>query len=138
MENKLSKTSKERLATCESDLQNLVTLALKRCPVDFGVAEGHRSIERQQKLFAEGKSKIDGVTRKGKHNEYPSQAVDLYAWVDGKANWSIHHLSVIAGVMYSCADELGIKIRWGLNWDGDGVIKDDQRFQDAPHFELVR
>ena len=28
-------------------------------------------------------------------------------------------------------------IRWGFNWDRDGIIISDQNFQDGPHFELI-
>ena len=66
----------------------------------------------------------------------PSLAGDIYAWV-GKASWDKNHLILIAGVILSCADELGTPLRWGGNWDGDGVIISDQNFIDLPHFELL-
>jgi peptidoglycan LD-endopeptidase CwlK len=34
------------------------------------------------------------------------------------------------------AKELGIKVRWGNDWDMDGDLN-DQKFIDSPHFELV-
>lgn len=130
-------TSKERLATCHEDLQKVMNLAIKRSPIDFGIACGHRSIQDQKKAFDEGKSKIDGITKKGKHNYSPSLAVDTYAFVNGKASWEVHHLCIIIGVVFSCADELGISIRSGANWDQDGEFITDQKFQDLPHFELI-
>ena len=74
MSYKFGKTSLERLSTCDDRLQNLFMIAISRSPVDFGIAEGHRTIARQKKLYDEGKSKIDGVTRKGKHNYSPSRS----------------------------------------------------------------
>lgn len=133
----LGTTSKERLSTCDRRLQEIIYLAIKRSPIDFGVAEGHRSTTRQKSLYDQGKSKIDGIKRKGKHNFNPSQAVDLYAWVNGKASWDASSLILIAGVVYAAASELGYTIRWGGNWDQDGEIITDQRFQDFPHFEII-
>jgi hypothetical protein len=37
----------------------------------------HRSVEEQNQLFREGKSRLDGVTKKSLHNEYPSRAIDV-------------------------------------------------------------
>ena len=138
-----SKTSASRLATCHEDLQKIANLAIKVSAVDFGIAEGHRSIERQKMLYAAGKSKIDGTTKKGKHNYDPSLAFDVYAYVKGKASYSERDLCYIGGVMKACAEILhdqGMiyhKLRWGGNWDGDGQIVTDQGFIDLPHFELI-
>jgi peptidoglycan L-alanyl-D-glutamate endopeptidase CwlK len=32
---------------------------------------------------------------------------------------------------------LGVKLRWGGNWDRDGEPVTDQDFQDLVHFELA-
>lgn len=141
---KFSKTSKKRLSTCHNDLQLIINTAISISKIDFGVAEGHRSIEKQQQYFNEGKSKIDGVTRKGKHNYSPSLAVDIYAYVNGKASWNNEDLSYLAGLIDAVAEmlykdaKITHKLRWGGNWDMDGEILIDQSFDDRPHFELVR
>jgi peptidoglycan LD-endopeptidase CwlK len=31
---------------------------------------------------------------------------------------------------------MGIEIRWGGDWDGDGDLS-DHKFNDLPHFELI-
>ncbi len=137
------KTSKRRLATCHKDLQLIMNTAIAISDIDFGIAEGNRSIERQYKLFKQNKSKIDGITRKGKHNFFPSLASDIYIFYDGKAKWEKEHLTYVAGVIHTVAVMLfaqGLithKIRWGGNWDMDGKILIDQSFDDRPHFELV-
>lgn len=130
-------TSKNRLNTCHDDLIKVLTAAIALSPIDFGIAEGHRSLDRQKQLFGEGKSRIDGITKKGKHNYSPSLAVDVYAFVNGKASWNEKELCLIAGVILSVAANYGIKLRWGGNWDGDGQIISDQNFIDLPHFELI-
>ena len=129
-------TSKERLATCHEDLQQVINRAIRISSVDFGVAEGHRSIERQQELFNAGKSKINGIDTKGKHNYVPSQAVDIYGWVNGHINYDTNVLCYLAGVILTCGELIGVKLRWGGNWDMDGVIITDQSFDDLVHFEI--
>ena len=140
---RFSKTSKARLATCHEDLQKIMNLAIQITDVDFGIAEGHRTLSRQKMLFDQDKTQIDGITRKGKHNYTPSLAVDIYPWVGGQAKWDNEHLSYLSGVIHACAEilldagETSHRIRWGGNWDMDGVILLDQSFDDRPHFELV-
>lgn len=140
-------TSRKNLENVHKDLVKVLELALKWSPLDFGVSEGHRTIERQQQLFREGKSQIDGVTRKGKHNYSPSLAVDIYIYHSDletrrKLAFDKCSLSLVAGVIMAAAKhleesgEISNKIRWGGNWDGDGVIIYDQSFLDMPHFEL--
>jgi len=141
--------SKEKLNTCHIDLQKIMELVISRSKIDFGISEGHRTIGRQKQLFDEGKSKIDGINRLGKHNHNPSEAVDIYAYHSDletrrKIAYDKAHLSYIAGLVDSCALELLKKgeithsIRWGANWDSDGVIGLDQSFDDFPHFELKK
>ena len=145
----LGKKSKERLATCHTDLQKIFELAIKVSKIDFGISEGHRSIERQNELFNQGKSKIDGISRLGKHNLSPSEAVDIYIYhpvleTRRKLAYDKTHLSYIAGIVNTAAEtlynkgEITHKIRWGANWDGDGIIDYDQAFDDYPHFELIK
>ena len=117
--------------------------AIKITNVDFGIAEGYRSIEKQQQYFKEGKSKIDGVNKKGKHNYSPSLAVDIYPYFENGAKWDNEHLSYLSGIIHAVSEmlltdgKISHKVRWGGNWDMDGVILIDQSFDDRPHFELV-
>lgn len=142
-------TSKKRLNTCHDDLQKILELAIKRTLVDFGIAEGHRPIARQQSLYQQGKSKIDGINKKGKHNYDPSEAADIYAYhpdlaTRRKIAYDLGSLCYIAGVIQSCAQELydagevDYLVRWGGNWDKDGVILYDQSFDDLVHFEIYK
>lgn len=142
------KRSLDNLATCHIDLQKILSLAISRSPVDFGISEGYRSLERQNKLFKQGKSKLDGINKKGKHNRKPSLAADLYIYhpdtaIRKKIIYGTEHLSFIIGIIWSCGQELlksgevTHKLRWGGNWDSDGIIMVDQNFQDLPHIELI-
>ncbi len=68
------KRSKEKLAQCHADLQLIANEALKVSRMDFGISEGHRTIEKQQEYFHAGKSKVDGIKIKEKNNYQPKQA----------------------------------------------------------------
>lgn len=127
-----SKTSIERLSACHPDLIRVMNAAISHSPIDFGIACGHRTIQEQQKVFREGKSKLDGINRRSKHNYYPALAVDVYAYVNGKASWDKEHLAMVAGVVMSEASRLGISLRWGGTF-GSNELKG----WDKPHFELI-
>ena len=110
----LGNSSKEKLDTCHIDLQKIFALAITRSKVDFGISEGHRTLARQKQLFNEGKSKIDGISQKGKHNYKPSLAVDIFAYhpdleTRRKLAYDIPHLTYLAGVIDACAEELYAK-----------------------------
>ena len=153
---KFSKTSKTRLNTCHKDLQLIMNISIARSPVDFGIAQGARTVAEQQKYYNEGKSKIspnhystlEKLIKKAKHIvdgkiRKKSMAVDIYAYYDSDARWDQKHLCFLGGLIMGVAAELKEKcaitheLRWGGNWDGDGIIISDQTFQDLPHFELI-
>ncbi len=45
-------------------------------------------------------------------------------------------IEAFAHAVLAKAAEMGIKIRWGGDWNGNGK-SDDEKFFDGPHFELV-
>jgi len=146
MENfKFGERSAKNLKTAHKDIRKIMTEALKTSMVDFGISEGHRAVERQKKLFDQGKSRIDGINKKGKHNYKPSQAVDIYAYVPGSKNLAFDkvHLAYLGGHITATAKALfdagkvSHELRWGGNWDGDGTLLFDQKLWDMPHFEIV-
>jgi peptidoglycan L-alanyl-D-glutamate endopeptidase CwlK len=129
-----SKNSLQRLETCTASLQKVCARALSYGVMDFTVLEGHRTVEQQQEYFRTGRSKIDGINKLGKHNHYPSLAVDIAPFpVDWDNKLAFH---VLAGLMFAAASEEGVKLRWGGDWDGDFSAK-DQSFHDLPHFEIA-
>ncbi|MFI3241232.1 MAG: M15 family metallopeptidase [Alphaproteobacteria bacterium] len=130
-----SKTSKERLATCHESLAWLFTVVVQN--YDCSILEGYRTPERQAELLAKGKSKV----KDGKHNSFPSNAVDVSPYPIPK-NWGVgDNLELakfyhFAGYVKATADSLGVKIRWGGDWNGNNDFS-DQTFNDLVHFELV-
>ncbi|WP_373073867.1 hypothetical protein [Sulfurimonas sp.] len=57
--------SKEVLATCHPDIRMVFNEAIK--VIDISCYEGMRLLKTQQKYFAEGKSKLDGIIKKSNH-----------------------------------------------------------------------
>ena len=128
---KFSHNSRNKLATCQHDLRRLFNEVIKH--VDCTIIEGLRSEERQIELFRVKKTK----TLKSKHllqKDRTSHAVDVMAypidWKDWKRN------AMFVGFVRGIASQMGIKIKSGIDWDGDFDIK-EHSFLDAPHFELV-
>ena len=114
-------------AGINADLILILDRAVEISIYDFGIPSsgGLRTTEQQAKLFADGVSKADGVTHKSFHQT--GNAVDVYAYVDGKASWDHEHLAVVAAAMLQASSELGIPLEWGGLWTG---------FCDRPHFQL--
>ena len=136
---KYGKRSIHNLSTAHSALVILFSEVIKY--FDCSIIEGSRSVERQKELFDKGFSKIDGKTKKSKHNFMPSLAVDVVPY---PINWSdkkrmYYFAGFVKGIAKLLLKEGKIKheIRWGGDWDGDTKIN-DQTFIDLPHFELKK
>ena len=126
---KFGKTSKQRLSTCHEDLQTVFNEVIKH--VDCSILEGHRSGERQDKLFGEGKTKVKYPN--GRHNANPSNAVDVAPYpIDWDDRERFH---LFAGFVIGIAKSMGITLRWGGDWNMNFEV-DDNQFDDFPHFEL--
>lgn len=132
---KFGKRSKERLSTCHFDLQRLFNEVIKY--YDCKVICGHRSKEEQDKVYNEGRSKVQWPN--SKHNKTPSMAVDVVPyfkdfphvrWEDKEAFY------FLSGIVHGVSSMLGIKLRWGGNWDSDDELH-DQSFFDLPHYEII-
>lgn len=137
--NKFSKRSRANLNTCHPDLRLIMETVLGL--YDITIVEGHRPRARQKELFDQGKSKIDGFTRKGKHNYSPSLAVDIAPY---PINWTDRErFYYLAGIVLTVAEFLYTMgktqhlVRWGGDWDKDTDF-DDNTFDDLPHFELYK
>lgn len=132
----LGTKSAERLDTCHADLKRLI-LAVAELR-DVVVAEGHRGQEAQDRAFEEGKSEKKWPF--GRHNNYPSDAVDVAPyWREEGFRWEdFPAFAFLMGQISIIARQLGIKVKFGLDWDGDFRIKDDSTLIDGPHIELIK
>ena len=124
---------------------------------DITVVYGHRGRDAQDKLVRMGYSKIPWPT--SKHNYDPSLAVDIAPWINGRVIWGdgtglsspaanrhemenaqnreLAEIYLMAGRFLQIAYDLGIKVRWGGDWNRDNHTFDN-RFNDLFHFELER
>lgn len=133
-----SKTSNQRLATCDMRLQLVFSAVVEA--IDCTVLVGHRTEADQERAFAEGRSQKHWPH--GEHNALPSRAVDVVPVVpDGMDVWNVKDPAVqlywwrLQYCVLRKAEALGFKVRWGLDWNGDGNTADTQ-LKDWPHWEV--
>lgn len=130
--------SRAQLDTVCPELVETMEIVVK----EFNVSalEGRRSHDRQRELLRNNKTKVgpggsdhcaplvNGVELE----DWLSEAVDMAPypidWNDSK------RFIYMAGLVIGVGRSLGHDIGWGGNWDDDGVIIDDQNFEDLPHF----
>lgn len=128
-----------RLRGVDRRLVRVAELALSKSLVDLTIVEGLRSPERQAELYAKGRTtpgpKVSW-TMKSKHLE--GKAIDVAPLeADGSIDWNnAVKFKTMADLMFAAADELGVHIRWGCDWDQDGIPYEKGEY-DGPHFELV-
>ena len=109
-------------------LRAVADRAIVLTKIDFGIAEhgGLRTADEQHDLFQAGLSQLDGYVKESYHQT--GKALDVYAFVGGKASWEMEHMAQIAAAFLQAACEMGVKLEWGGLW---------KSFQDTPHFQLV-
>lgn len=136
---KFSARSQSRVDTCHPLIKKVMDEAIKDGP-DFTVICGHRSVEEQQALYAQGRTKpgdivthVDGINRKSKHNEFPSHAVDIVPYPSLYADKS--RCVLLGAYVMGIAHGLDVPLHWGADWDSDWDLK-EHPFVDLPHFEL--
>ena len=128
--NKFSDASKKRLATCHPDLQKVFNKVIEN--YDCTVTCGHRGKEEQDEAVRTGASKL--AWPNSKHNSLPSKAIDVVPFpIDWTDTSRFYHF---AGFVLAVAQSMGVKLRWGGDWNGDLKFR-DEKFKDLPHFELV-
>jgi len=123
-----------RLTGVSPDLVAVVRRAAEIMPIT--VIEGVRTAKRQAELYAQGRNgdprPIVTWTMASKH--ITGQAVDIgphpLDWNDRKA------FLALAGAMFAAAQSLGVRIRWGGDFDMDGKIM-ERGEADLVHFETV-
>lgn len=133
---KYSKRSMDRLKTCHPDLQKILMEAIKH--YDITIIEGIRTKERQEELVRTGMSKTMDSMHLDQGDGY-SHAIDCALW---PIDWSDRERFVLLqgflhglAVMMKKNGEISHDLRLGVDWDGDGNIK-EHSFFDGPHVEI--
>jgi peptidoglycan L-alanyl-D-glutamate endopeptidase CwlK len=120
----------ERLGTCDHRLASVVRRVATMLPLR--VIEGHRNEHAQNAAFDAKKTQLRWPA--GKHNSFPSLAVDIVPlpidWNDREA------FCYLAGHMLMAAQTMGYEVRWGGDWNRDHNLKDN-KFDDLVHYELL-
>lgn len=126
-----SESSQAKLDTCHPDLQRLMNEVIKH--YDCSIICGHRGEKEQNEAYEKGYSKLRYP--KGKHNKIPSLAVDVLPYPFKGYN-DRDQFIFMQGLIKGIATQLGIKIRLGIDFNGDLSFKNDSLF-DGPHIELI-
>ncbi len=151
------RASLKKLNTCEPGIQLICHRVIK--VIDFSVITGHRTKEEQNSLYPKF-TKLKWPY--GKHNSCPSKAIDIAPYIlpygaifggkeqilkireyhDGRVSvakiedFILKSYARLVGHIERVAYDEGIKIRFGLDWDGDFDML-DQNFDDLGHWELL-
>jgi peptidoglycan L-alanyl-D-glutamate endopeptidase CwlK len=154
--------SEARLKKLDPRLLKVVRRALQLSEIDFTIMEGLRSAEQCFINFGQGRTanqcvaggcpsryarpkahKVTWLTHALSSNHYSKdglgKAVDIYPYpvslvLGHKSGWE-PLFDKIAKAMFAASKELGIKIRWGADWDMDNMPR-ERGETDNPHFEL--
>ena len=137
----LSHRSLNSLTGVHPDLVAVVKRAIEITEQDFVVIEGLRTQSRQDELWAQGRTKPGPIvtwtkdaSSHGVGSDGYGHAVDM---CPAPVDWSdLKKFDAIADAMFTSASELGVKLRWGADWDMDGNLR-ERGESDSPHFELA-
>lgn len=131
--------SMSRLITCHSDIQIVCHAVISHS--DFTVICGRRGEEAQNEAFDTGHSRVQWPN--SKHNAIEpdlSEAVDIAPWHSDMPHirWGNEREFVsLAGRMLQAAEAIGIRLRWGGDWDMDQDLYDINKPFDLGHFERI-
>jgi peptidoglycan L-alanyl-D-glutamate endopeptidase CwlK len=115
------RSSRARRKGLHPDLIRVLDLFIARAPIDCTILEGLRNLERQRELLA------SGATRTMRSRHLTGHAVDVAPLRSGKPSWHWPDYHTIAPVMKAAAEEIGVPIEWGGDWE---------TFKDGPHWQL--
>ena len=121
--------SKGRLIGVHPDLVRVAFKAIEISPIDFGINEGVRSMDRQLMLKAQRKTTIENSLHLVQKHTGHGHAIDVFAYVNNKGNWNKKYYGPIVQAFITAATIHGVQLKFGHLW------KD---FNDSVHIELNR
>jgi len=114
---KFGKKSLKHLDSCDPDLIHLFTEVIQY--YDCKVTDGYRDEKKQNKYYAEGKSKLK--YDKSGHNKRPSRAAEVIPY---PVDWGDRErFMFFRGLVYGIAHKIGVRLKPTIPWD-------------MPHYEL--
>ena len=127
---KYSKRSAIKLAQCDERLQWVFNRVIDS--VDCVILVGHRNQETQEEMYEQGRSQLQWPN--SPHNTLPSRALDVAPY---PIDWNDRErFTLFAGFVLGIAENMGIKLRWGGDWNRNWKTSDNS-FDDLVHFELL-
>lgn len=125
-----SVSSKEKLSQCHPDIQRVMQRVIAH--FDCTILVGERGEAEQNAAYDAKRSKLRYP--QSKHNKRPSLAVDVAPY---PIDWDDRdRLHLFAGFVLGTAQSMGVKLRWGGDWNQDTETKDNT-FDDLVHFEIA-
>ena len=125
-----SNRSAIKLAECDERIQKVFNTVIET--VDNTILVGHRNESDQEEMYETGRSQLQWPN--SMHNSLPSKAVDVAPY---PIDWNDRErFTLFAGYVLGVAENMGIKLRWGGDWDRDFKTSDNS-FDDLVHFELL-
>lgn len=122
----LTERDKQRLVGVHTDLVRLVH-ACDAAGLKFAVIEGVRSLERQKKLFAEGRTRTMNSRHLTGHAVDLAPLADTDGDGDAEISWYWPDYDRFGPKVEAIAADLGIRVEWGARWPG---------FKDGPHWQI--
>ena len=150
---KFGATSLKRLEGINPRLRRVVDRALEVAEEDFMVIEGLRTKEQAWANWGKGRTAAQ-CQAAGVPTKYAQPSAAKVTWLKNPLNskhisgnavdlapspldWNdLKRFDKMASAMFKASAELQIPIRWGADWDNDGVFREKGE-TDSPHFELV-
>ena len=151
--------SKARLQRVHPVMVEVASAALHHSPLDFTIAAGWRSQEKQDELYEQGLSQVRWP--RSRHNytakeldveqdwaetvgQALSMAIDVAPFIDGRARFGNDRKDeilwlngLVVGIGMPIALSHGFYLRTGADWNMDGKQR-EERFRDLFHVELRR
>ena len=135
----LSNRSEKNLLGVHPKLDAVVRRAAEITTQPFVVLCGVRTLAEQAALYVKGRTapgpKVTD-TMNSRHlvkNDGFGHAVDIAPY---PVDWlNANKFTEISRAMFLAAKELGVQLRWGADWDRDGVAREKGE-SDSPHYEL--
>lgn len=130
---KFSQRSENNLRGVNPVLVAIIRRALELSPVDFAVIEGLRTPEKQAEYVRKGNSQ----TSNSRH--LTGHAVDILpSAIKPGMDWEPKYFDPILQAIKTAADEQGVILRFGKNWQSDPALLGQTKFPDYPHVEIPR
>ncbi|PUZ22571.1 hypothetical protein DCM91_15000 [Chitinophaga costaii] len=110
----------------QNDMKSFVLMSKIRFGIDLRVTDGFRTVEQQDKLYAQGRTTKGNIVTKargGFSNHNFGLAVDVVPYENGNLNWNTKYYPLI-GLIGE-----GRGLEWGHRW---------KKIDDKPHFQNLQ